>query len=65
MPALQEHLERVRRLHQKDLAAGGGSVYLPKNRVKLEIGTGAACVVGSSPQPGKAEILKAESWNGK
>jgi integron integrase len=29
IPALQEHLERVRRLHQKDLAAGGGAVYLP------------------------------------
>jgi len=29
MPTLQEHLERVRRLHQEDLAAGGGSVYLP------------------------------------
>jgi integron integrase len=26
---LQEHLERVRRLHQKDLAEHGGSVYLP------------------------------------
>src|SRR5664279_4938231 len=29
IPALQEHLERVRRLHEKDLAEGGGSVYLP------------------------------------
>jgi integrase len=29
MPTLQEHLERVRRLHEEDLAAGGGSVYLP------------------------------------
>ena len=29
MPTLQEHLERVRRVHQEDLAAGGGSVYLP------------------------------------
>jgi integron integrase len=29
MPTLQEHLERVRRLHQEDVAAGGGSVYLP------------------------------------
>jgi len=26
---LQEHLERVKRLHQKDLKKGGGSVYLP------------------------------------
>jgi integron integrase len=29
IPALKEHLERVRRLHEKDLAEGGGSVYLP------------------------------------
>ena len=29
IPALQDHLERVRRLHEKDLAEGGGSVYLP------------------------------------
>jgi integron integrase len=29
IPALREHLERVRRIHQTDLAAGGGSVYLP------------------------------------
>jgi integron integrase len=29
IPALREHLERVRQLHQEDLAAGGGSVYLP------------------------------------
>jgi hypothetical protein len=30
-------------------------------RVKPEVGTGAVGVVGSSPQQGKAEILKAES----
>jgi integron integrase len=29
IPALREHLERVRRIHQTDLAAGAGSVYLP------------------------------------
>ena len=29
MPALKEHLERVRQIHQQDLAAGGGAVYLP------------------------------------
>jgi integrase len=29
MPTLQEHLERVRRLREEDLAGGGGSVYLP------------------------------------
>jgi integron integrase len=29
IPPLREHLERVRRLHEKELAAGGGSVYLP------------------------------------
>jgi integron integrase len=28
-PGLREHLERVRELHGKDLAAGGGEVYLP------------------------------------
>ena len=28
-PALREHLERVRLLHEQDLAAGYGSVYLP------------------------------------
>ena len=28
-PALREHLERVRRLHLEDLAAGYGEVYLP------------------------------------
>ena len=26
---LQEHLEKVRRLHEKDVASGFGSVYLP------------------------------------
>jgi integron integrase len=29
IPALEAHLERVRRIHQSDLAAGTGSVYLP------------------------------------
>jgi len=29
VPALREHLERVRLQHEKDLAANGGSVYLP------------------------------------
>src|SRR5205085_6815007 len=28
-PPLLDHLERVRRLHEKDLAAGYGRVYLP------------------------------------
>ena len=29
IPALREHLERVQKLHQQDLAAGHGDVYLP------------------------------------
>ena len=29
IPLLQAHLERVHALHQRDLEAGGGSVYLP------------------------------------
>jgi integron integrase len=29
VPSLQEHLQRVKRLHEQDLAAGYGSVYLP------------------------------------
>ena len=29
-PKLLEHLERVRRLHEKDLAQGFGAVYLPE-----------------------------------
>ena len=29
VPALREHLERVRELHRQDLAAGHGEVYLP------------------------------------
>ena len=28
-PALQQHLARVKLLHEKDLAAGQGEVYLP------------------------------------
>ena len=29
VPALHEHLERIRELHRQDLAAGHGEVYLP------------------------------------
>jgi len=29
VPTLQEHLARVKRLHERDLASGGGGVYLP------------------------------------
>ena len=29
IPALREHLEKIRLIHQQDLARGGGAVYLP------------------------------------
>jgi len=42
-PALQQHLARVKLLHEKDLAAGQGEVYLPvgwSGNIRTRTGSG-------------------------
>ena len=48
IPALKEHLEIIRALHETDLQAGLGSVVLPRTRITSRIEVPAATFDGSS-----------------